>query len=207
MQANLFTNQQDPTSHEDHDLGDGWVREFPVAFSARESETLRNTLIRQIPWRQDRLRIAGRELDVPRLQCWMGDADYAYSGIRLKAEPWHPVVDNIRQRVESLTKYRFNVVLLNYYRHGQDSVAWHADDEPELGDKPVIASLTLGAERPFQFRHKRDKSQPRHRFILGDGSLLLMGESIQNNWMHQLPKVKGLQEPRLNLTFRLIAPR
>ncbi|MFN3165107.1 MAG: alpha-ketoglutarate-dependent dioxygenase AlkB family protein, partial [Pseudohongiellaceae bacterium] len=121
--------------------------------------------------------------------------------------PWHPVVDNIRQRVESLTNYPFNVVLLNYYRHGQDSVAWHADDEPELGDKPVIASLTLGAERPFQFRHKRDKSQPRHRFVLGDGSVLLMGESIQNNWMHQLPKVKGLQEPRLNLTFRLIAPR
>lgn len=207
MQANLFTNQQDPASHEDHDLGDGWVREYPAAFTPAEAEILRHTLIQQLPWRQDRVRIAGRELNVPRLQCWMGDADYAYSGIKLTAEPWHPVVDHIRERVQTLTEYQFNVVLLNYYRNGQDSVAWHADDEPELGQNPVIASVTLGAERPFQLRHKRDKSRPRHRFMLTNGSLLLMGESIQNNWMHQLPKVKHLTESRLNLTFRRIVQR
>lgn len=205
MQANLFTNQQDPGAFETHDLGDGWVREYPAAFSASESAALRDTLVRQIPWRQDRLRIAGRELDVPRLQCWMGDADYAYSGIKLSAEPWHPAVVSIRERVTVLTGYEFNVVLLNYYRHGQDSVAWHADDEAELGRNPVIASVTLGAERPFQFRHKHDKTMSRHRFILGDGSILLMGETIQNNWMHQLPKVRSCDQPRLNLTFRRIA--
>lgn len=205
MQANLFTNQQDPGAYETHDLGDGWVREYPVAFSASESLRLQKTLIGQIPWRQDRLRIAGRELDVPRLQCWMGDVDWAYSGIKLIAEPWHPAVLSIRQRVTALTGYEFNVVLLNYYRHGQDSVAWHADDERELGSNPVIASVTLGAERPFQFRHKHDKAMPRHRFILRNGSILLMGETIQNKWMHQLPKVKSCNLPRLNLTFRRIA--
>lgn len=205
MQSNLFTNHTDPTEFENHVLGAGWIREYPRAFAASESRELLNRLCQAIPWRQDRIRIAGRMLPVPRLQCWMGSASYSYSGIQLQAEPWHPLVLGILERVSSLSGYEFNSVLLNYYRNGQDSVSWHADDEPELGPDPIIASVSLGAERPFQLRPKLPADPRRYRIILRDGSLLIMGNSIQNQWLHQVPKVKDLVSPRINLTFRQLA--
>ncbi len=202
MQANLFTNQSDPHDFETHELGDGWIREYPCFLSEAEAGSLLADLLESIPWQQDQIRIAGRLLPVPRLQCWMGDADYSYSGLRLKALAWYPPVLALKQQIESVTGRQFNSVLLNYYRNGQDSVAWHADDEPELGPEPVIASLSLGAERPFRLRPKASERPERQRLLLRHGSLLLMGEGIQNNWLHELPKVKGLEKPRLNVTFR-----
>jgi alkylated DNA repair dioxygenase AlkB len=95
-------------------------------------------------------------------------------------------------------------VLLNFYRNGQDSVAWHADDEKELGPEPVIASVSFGAERRFQLKPKSGNNHQRYQLQLLDGSLLIMGNTLQNNWMHQLPKMKGLDLPRINLTFRTI---
>jgi alkylated DNA repair dioxygenase AlkB len=204
MQANLFTNQSDPHAFETHELGDGWIREYPCFLSDQQASTLLGQLLDSIPWQQDQIRIAGRLMPVPRLQCWMGDGDYSYSGIRLQALAWHSSVLALKQGIEAVTGRQFNSVLLNYYRNGQDSVAWHADDEPELGPEPVIASLSLGAERPFRLRPKAPENSDRRRILLRNGSLLLMGEGIQNNWLHELPKVKGLEMPRLNLTFRQV---
>lgn len=202
MQVNLFTNQTDPGAFEVHDLGDGWIREYPQFLNSEQSAELMKTLVQAIPWQQDTIRIAGRRIPVPRLQCWMGETNYSYSGLRLQANPWQPAVTALRRRIEAVTGHEINSVLLNYYRNGQDSVSWHADDEPELGPGPVIASLSLGAERPFRLRQKHQNPARKHRILLQDGALLIMGETIQNNWLHEVPKVKGLHTPRINLTFR-----
>lgn len=202
MQANLFENQSDRSVFEDIQLTDGELRLYPHAVNAGRAGALLTTLIDSVPWRQDVIRLYGRELPVPRLQCWMGDPDsaYSYSGLSLSPLPWSAPVQALRAEVEAITGTGCNSVLLNYYRDGRDSVAWHADDEPELGPAPVIASLSLGAARPFQLRHKR--TGQRHRLTLPSGSLLVMGRSLQQHWLHQLPKVKGLEDARINLTFR-----
>lgn len=208
MQPDLF-QQSSKLAFIDHDLGDARIREYPQLFSPEHADELLKALLAQIPWRQDSIRIAGKWIPVPRLQCWMGDGGsrYAYSGIQLEPVPWQPPITAIREKIQALGDADFNSVLLNYYRNGQDSVAWHADDEPELGANPVIASLSLGAERKFQLRHKRDKSRDRYHMLLRSGSVLIMGKTLQNNWLHQLPKETTLQSPRINLTFRQVTPR
>lgn len=204
MQANLFTNHTDSQEFERHELANAWLHEYPAAFAESEARQWLDTLIEGIPWCQDSLWIAGSKRLVPRLQCWMGEACYGYSGLQLKAVPWREPVLDIKRRIESLTGHCFNSVLLNYYRNGQDSVAWHADDEKELGPTPVIASLSLGAERPFELRPKPGCQGRKLRMQLANGSVLLMGETLQRYWLHQLPKVSGLSAPRINLTFRSV---
>lgn len=204
MQANLFDESVHPDQYIEHDLGDAQFREYPLAFDPALAESLLKTLLKDIRWQQEYLRIAGKLHPVPRLQCWMGDRAslYGYSGVRLKPCPWDDTVREIHHRVHELTGLSFNCVLINYYRNGQDSVSWHADDERELGEAPIIASLSMGAERKFQLKHKHNSPPQRYQLQLRSGSLLLMGGSMQSNWLHQLPKAQGLQQARINLTFR-----
>ena len=204
MQSNLFSDIYGPAFYEDHRLDDAAIREYPHVFSFKESDRIMLSLVTNIPWRQDMLMIAGKEIPVPRLQCWMGNprARYGYSGLQLTPIGWSDNVLSIRRSIQSLTGIKFNSVLLNYYRDGKDSLSWHSDDEPELGLKPIIASVSFGAERIFQLRHKIRKDLPKYRIVLRNGSVLLMGDTLQSNWIHQLPKVKELNEPRINLTFR-----
>ena len=204
MQSNLFSDIYGPAFYEDHRLDDAAIREYPHVFSFKESDRIILSLVKNIPWRQDMLMIGGKEIPVPRLQCWMGDsrARYGYSGLQLAPIGWSDNVLSIRRSVQSLTGIEFNSVLLNYYRDGKDSVSWHSDDETELGLKPIIVSVSFGAERIFQLRHKIRKDLPKYRIVLRNGSVLLMGDTLQSNWIHQLPKVRGLSEPRINLTFR-----
>ncbi len=208
MQAELFYQDADPGRYEDIALEGALLRLWPKAFSPAESTELLKGLLKLIPWRQETLWIAGQERLVPRLQCWMGDHGslYGYSGMRLEPEPWSDSVLSIRNRVESLISQRFNSVLLNLYRSGQDSVSWHADDEAELGSDPLIASVSFGVERTFELKPKRDKSLSKRKIVLPNGSVLLMGKGCQDKWLHQLPKVQDLNEPRINLTFRNIKP-
>lgn len=163
-----------------------------------------------IAWRRDVIRIQGREIPVPRLTAWYGDAgrDYAYSGIAMQALPWNRGLATLRAKVEATTGHAFNAVLLNLYRDGRDSVAWHADDEPELGAEPVIASLSFGVERDFLLRHRarRVNGLPLQRLTLAHGSLLLMHGATQRHWEHCVPKRTGVVGPRVNLTFRFIHP-
>ena len=118
--------------------------------------------------------------------------------------PFSPLLHEIKRKVENISEIKFTTVLLNLYRDGNDSNGWHSDDEKELGQDPVIASVSLGAKRRFQLRHKKDKSL-RTTIELEHGSLLLMKGPTQHNWQHQLPKSKRIMEPRINLTFRIIA--
>ncbi len=208
MQSSLFDTIVPPQGKLSHKLGGGELDEFPTAFSTEESSEFMALLMTSIPWRQDYLAIAGKKIAVPRLQCWMGDSQshYGYSGIRLTPQPWSFEVDQIRLRISKLAGVEFNSVLLNLYRDGNDSVAWHADDEPELGPDPVIASVSFGCERTFQLKAKNAPPAKfgKHEIVLRNGSLVVMKNGLQNNWLHQIPKVKHSIGERINLTFRTI---
>ena len=173
---------------------------------ADRSGELFHTLEKDIPWRQDQIRIAGKQMRIPRLQAWFGDtnARYGYSGIVLDPIPFSPTLLQIKSAIESTCNNRFNSLLANYYRDGQDSVSWHADDEPELGINPTIASLSLGQTRRFSLKHKRDKSYDTLFLDLHPGDLLIMAGETQHHWLHQVAKTKKVSEPRINLTFRKI---
>ena len=110
----------------------------------------------------------------------------------------------MRDKVESRLNCRFNSVLANLYRNGADSMGWHSDDEPELGEEPIIASVSLGAVRRFLLRQRKNKDMPAREIALAHGSLLWMSGPTQSNWQHRVPKSAGLLEARINLTFRRI---
>jgi alkylated DNA repair dioxygenase AlkB len=184
------------------ELGTSNIVFWPNWLSGAEADQLLSRAIEQTEWRQDNIRIAGKIIPVPRLQNWFGDpaTSYTYSGICLQAVSFPDWMEQLRLSVEGQTGQPFNRALVNYYRHGRDSVDWHADDEKALGPAPVIASVSLGAERVFQLRH--NLSREKLSISLPHGSLLLMGAGIQQHWQHRLAKVGDLQEPRVNFTFR-----
>ncbi len=159
----------------------------------------------EIDWEQHHLKIFGRTLASPRLSCWIGDADavYTYSRTRFEPRPWTPLLAAMRASLRERCAQDFNSVLCNLYRDGRDSMGWHSDDEPELGDEPTIASLSLGATRRFRLRHRRDPSL-RLELDLPAGSLLVMAGATQRHYRHDLPRALRVTEPRLNLTFRHI---
>ncbi len=187
------------------EMPDADVWFYPAFFTADESAAWLQTLMDAIEWEQQHIRIVGQTIAIPRLTAWYGDPGkvYHYSGLTVHPHPWTAPLLTIKERLAAVTPTRFNSVLLNYYRDGQDSVSWHSDDEPELGTNPVIASLSFGAARPFQFKHKTDPDQ-RVSILLTSGSLLLMQGATQHHWKHQIPKRKTVDDGRINLTFRVI---
>lgn len=162
-------------------------------------------LIAQLPWQQPDIVLFGKRHRLPRLQCWMGDAQalYRYSGLQLVPAPWHTQVRAIRDRVRAFTGHDFNAVLINLYRDGNDRMGWHADDEPELGAMPWLASYNLGASRDFALRRKGESRQ-RECVVLGHDQLMLMNPYVQQGWQHALPVRRRVQAPRINMTFRKI---
>ena len=178
---------------------------FPNALSAC-SQTLFRRLHEQLNWGQYQVRVFGRVHPTPRLQAWHGDpgTDYGYAGLRLTPAPWTGDLTAVRAAINRLLHAQFNAVLANLYRDGTDHMGWHADDEPELGPQPMIASLSFGAERRFLLRHRKSKQQI--ELNLSCGSLLVMGGALQAHWQHRVPKAARIPHPRINLTFRTIEP-
>lgn len=148
------------------------------------------------------LSLYGKRMPIPRLNAWYGDrgSGYSYSGAHFSPQPWTPELQDLRSRLESFCEKRFNSVLANLYRDGKDSVAWHSDNEPELGPEPYIASLSLGAPRRFCLRHIATGRTSAIELAAGD--LLLMSGQLQACWQHQVPKSRRSVGPRINLTFR-----
>ncbi|MBN3951054.1 MAG: alpha-ketoglutarate-dependent dioxygenase AlkB [Nostoc sp. NMS7] len=174
-------------------------------FDGNESNQLFVELYETTSWNQESTILFGKQVKLPRLTAWYGDPgkSYSYSKITMQPFLWTPVLINIKSKIESLSKIKFNSVLLNLYRDGKDSVAWHSDDEPELGENPVIASVSFGANRRFMFRHKIQK-ELNYEIQLTHGSLLIMKGTTQHFWQHQIPKKNKLTQSRINLTFRQI---
>lgn len=177
---------------------------IPQWLNENESQRAFQALQSELNWKSPQIRMFGKWVNQPRLVDWQGDTSYAYrySGQTMVAEPWHRAAEAIRQRLEQTTGTRFNAVLINYYRNGQDSMGWHSDDEPELGPNPIIASVSLGAERDFFVREMKNPAE-KFKIRLGNGSLFWMKEGFQEHYMHALPK-RALAAPRINLTFRYI---
>lgn len=187
-------------------LPDGDVVLYPNVFDQEESDHLFSELYNNIHWRQDNITFYGKTIPLPRLTAWYGDSgkSYTYSGIEMNPEPWNPTLVKIKSNIESLAGVRFNSVLINLYRCGKDSVAWHSDDEPELGKNPVIGSVSFGDTRRFMLRRKDKKDGRKVEVELTHGSVLIMKGTTQHFWQHQIPKTSKPVKPRINLTFRVI---
>lgn len=159
----------------------------------------------EIAWSQRPITIFGKQVLQPRLTAWCADpgVEIRYSGISYQPQAWSATLCAIKEVVEALAGVAFNGVLLNRYRDGADSMGWHRDNEPYLGPEPVIASVSLGAERDFKMKHRREAAPP-VTLTLGHGSVLILRGQTQVHWLHSLPKRKRSQTPRINLTFRKI---
>lgn len=161
-------------------------------------------LMEEVAWQNDLTLIFGRLITTKRMVAWYGDEalEYTYSGMKKVASPWNTTLLELKRIVEHLTHETFNSCLLNLYHDGNEGMGWHSDAEKDLKENGTIASLSLGAERKFSFRHKQSKE--RIDLTLENGSLLLMRGTTQKYWLHQLPKSKKITRGRINLTFRTI---
>lgn len=197
MQKDLFS----PTDS-DLRLQDAVVHYYP-AF-VENQDVVYQQLLTELCWQQDTIEMYGKSVLIPRLNAWYGDAsaEYGYSGIALKPAAWTPLLNLLKASLEDFLGSRFNSVLANYYRHEHDSVAWHSDDERELGFQPIIASLSFGKTRRFSLKHKFEPSIKTTHIDLQGGSLLFMAGQTQSHWQHRVAKMTTPCEGRINLTFR-----
>lgn len=159
-------------------------------------------LLEELPLEQGTVRVFGKEHKTPRLMSWHGEGSYTFSGETHPARGWTPTLQTIRKQVELHLGRRFNSCLANYYRNGQDSVAWHSDDEHEMGD--VIVSISLGGTRRFLTREKT--TQSKETYTLEHGDMVVMSGDFQKTHEHCVPKTAKAVDPRLNLTFRVRLP-
>ena len=160
--------------------------------------------LHDLNWETGFIKIFGKTHQIPRLQAWYADVgiEYSYSGKKLHRHNWNKTLLEIKERIEDITSYKFNSVLANLYRDGNDSMGLHSDNEKELGDKPVIASLSLGEARNIHFKHKKIKKSL--DIPQSHGQLLVMHGKTQKYWKHEIKKTKKIKKPRINLTFRNI---
>lgn len=188
------------------DLPDAELVWHPHPGLGRRPEAWFDWLERSLAWREESIQLFGRRYRQPRLLAWYGDAgaSYRYSGVVHEPLPWLPELERLRRRVERLTGARFNSMLANLYRHERDSMGLHADDEPELGPRPVIASLSFGQTRTLRLRHRQRGDLKPVRLPLTSGSLLVMRGDTQRYWKHEVPKERSPCGPRVNLTFRRV---
>lgn len=187
------------------DLVDADITYYPFFFGIDDAQKIHRELLEKIPWQQDPITVFGKTHLQPRLTALFGNdgKPYSYSNITMQPHPWTPLLQQIKYKVEQNADAHFSSVLLNLYRNGKDSNGWHADNEKELGQNPIIASVSFGAERYFCLKHKSDKTL-KQKILLKNGSLLIMKGTTQHHWLHQIPKTTKPIDSRINLTFRII---
>jgi len=181
---------------------DGVVEYHGIIIKPSEANHYLETLLKEIAWQHDEANMFGKHIVTKRKVAWYGDKnfDYTYSNATKVALPWSDVLKELKQKVEQVSGTQFNSCLLNLYHSGDEGMAWHSDAEKALGEDPIIASLSFGAQRKFSFKHKATKQTC--SVILEHGSLLLMKEGSQVHWLHRLPPTKKVSTARVNLTFR-----
>jgi len=181
------------------------IQYYPNFLSLEEADNYLRVFMTNTLWQQDDIKVFGKIYAQPRLTALYGNNDkpYSYSNITMQPQKFSKELTVIKRKIENLVDTEFTTCLLNLYRDGKDSNGWHSDDEKELGQNPVIASISLGQERYFHLRNKKDKDL-KHKMILKHGSLLLMQGETQHHWQHQIPKTAKPISERINLTFRVI---
>jgi alkylated DNA repair dioxygenase AlkB len=190
------------------DLGsDAWLEHDPAWIEPEEAHALQERLVGELDWQQREIVLFGRRILQPRLIAWAGALGYRYSGQTLPPRSFTPTLERLRARVCERVSTPFNHVLVNRYRTGADSMGFHADDEPELGPDPVVATVSLGATRRFVLRPRRRRDGSGYAFDLRTGSLLVMGGTCQRDFVHGVPRQAGAGDERISLTFRwLLSP-
>ncbi len=175
---------------------------YPDFIVPETAQDVFEKLKKELNWQPDTLKFFGKTITTARLYAWHGDEafDYAYSGKSRIAEPWTATLLEIKKALEEKLDTKFNCCLLNYYADGSQGMAWHSDDEKVMEENEVIASVSLGADRFFEFKHKT--LDIRQKILLENGSLLVMQGETQRHYLHQLPKSKKVKTARINLTFR-----
>jgi alkylated DNA repair dioxygenase AlkB len=183
---------------------DGLVNYYGKILAYQEANQYLDLLMQNILWKNDEVILFGKHIVTKRKTAWYGDSDYlyAYSNITKQALPWTKELSGLKQMVEEFAGVKFNSCLLNLYHNGNEGMGWHSDDEKSLGKDNTIASLSFGAERKLLFKHKQTKKII--SLVLEHGSLLIMKDVTQRNWLHSLLKSKNIVQPRINLTFRTI---
>ena len=183
---------------------DGLVNYYGKILAYQEANQYLDLLMQNILWKNDEVILFGKHIVTKRKTAWYGDSDYlyTYSNITKQALPWTKELYDLKQMVEEFAGVKFNSCLLNLYHNGNEGMGWHSDDEKSLGKDNTIASLSFGAERKFLLKHKQTKQII--SLVLEHGSLLIMKDTTQTNWLHSLPKSKNIVQPRINLTFRTI---
>lgn len=184
-------------------LTDGELIYYPNFLDESLTFQLFDELKNNTNWEQPEVKVYGKIYPTPRLVAWFGSEEYGYSNWKHKTNSYPDLLLTIQTEIEKVSNSKFNGVLVNYYRNGNDKMGWHADDEKELGTNPVIASLNLGSKRRFDLKHKTDYSK-KFSIELENGSLLLMKGKTQHHWLHQIPTQKRVEGERINLTFRKI---
>lgn len=186
-----------PEAGQSKDLPPDMLEYLPGLLSEEESDRLMRKFIIETPWQQRKQKMWDKEVLTPRLTAWYGE--------RMEEEPipWTPELLMIKEKVESISGVKFNSVLLNYYRDGNDSVAWHSDKENVLGKRPVIASVTFGQVRSFDIRRKTNHKEI-YSVRLEHGSFLLMKAGLQEAFEHRIAKSTRPMKARVNLTFRVV---
>lgn len=183
---------------------DGIVYYYGIIMSKEDADKYLKLLLKHILWQNDEIIIFGNHIVTKRKVAWYGTSDYLYnySNSTKKALKWTKELITLKRIVEKLAEQNFNTCLLNLYHNGNEGIGWHSDDEKNLGKINTIASLSFGAERKFLFKHKQTKQIV--SLVLEHGSMLIMKDTTQVNWLHSLPKSKKINNPRINLTFRTI---
>ena len=186
-------------------LPDSDISYYPEFFDLKNSNQYFQSLLETISWQQDDITIFGKTHKQPRLTALYANnkEPYNYSNITMTPHEFTKELLLIKAKIEAVIKVDFTTCLLNFYRNGQDSNGWHADNEKELGSNPIIASVSFGAERLFKLKHRYDKNLKKN-LVLQHGSLLIMKGKTQHHWLHQIPKTKKEVGKRINLTFRFI---
>lgn len=182
----------------------GTVRFFGAIFNSEESQNYYNQLLSKIEWKNDEVIIYGKHIVTKRKTAWYGNKPFRmlYSKIERIAIPWNETLLELKSKVEAKTGKVYNSCICNLYHSGEEGMSWHCDDEKELKQNGSIASLSFGATRKFDLKHKTSKEKV--SFNLSSGELLEMKDETQNYWLHSIPKTKKKLTPRINLTFRQI---
>ena len=185
---------------------DGIANYYGPVVTVTEARRYLDVFLNTVPWRHDEAVIYGKRIQTARKVAWYGDSEfsYTYSGTTKVALPWNRELQELKEIVERITNVEFNSCLCNLYHSGAEGMSWHSDDEKALGKNTTIASLTLGAERTFRFRHKNREIDGPISVLLETGSLLVMKGATQTFWQHCVPKTTKCANPRINLTFRTI---
>lgn len=183
---------------------DGTVHYFGPIISSSDSDRLFHSLLNTIEWKQDEAIIFSKHILTKRKVAWYGDRSFAYTYSRTTkfALPWTNELLELKSLAEVHTQEKYNSCLLNLYHTGEEGMAWHSDGEKDLKKNGAIASISLGAERKFSFKHKESKLNV--TTVLQNGSLLVMKDETQAHWLHRLPPTTKIRTPRINLTFRTI---